>query len=89
MQKHLEKMGEVTFEKIFNQKLGMPQFPFFSADVLARSRAGFKGGRGPGPQASHQQRPPTKPFIFYFWLLVIFISPQSGSREIIILYSTM
>ena len=22
MQKHLEKMGEVTFEKIFNQKLG-------------------------------------------------------------------
>jgi len=30
MQKHLEKMGEVTFEKIFNQKLGMPEY-FFSA----------------------------------------------------------
>lgn len=31
MQKHLEKMGENTFEKIFNQKLGMSYFSVFHA----------------------------------------------------------
>jgi len=36
MQKHLEKMGEVTFEKIFNQKLGMPEYFFSVVNVVGQ-----------------------------------------------------
>jgi len=38
MQKHLEKMSEVTFEKIFNQKLGTPCLLF----LVAHSNSTFR-----------------------------------------------